>query len=262
MYYVYDGSFEGFLSAVTLLFRSSSLENGSPDRAWSVCKEEDIKPLIPHVEVKVIEGITGSFGSYLSGNSGRAMPDTVYRAFLSELPGIEEAIIGYIRIARKVRKDPIDMLNVECIRRVAEAYKRTGREIHKYMGLLRFRKLMMAADPRHGEIYVAEFEPQTNCLSLLADHFTERFAGMSFIITDRRRNNCLVHVPGKDWTIRSAAPEIFDRLPAETLYEALWQKYFKCLAIPERIDPHLQSSNMPKKYWKYLIEKPGDKTIQ
>lgn len=249
IYYVYDGTFEGFLSAVTELFRS--------EREGSVCKEEDIRPLIPHIEAEVIEGITEKFGEYLSRHFGRAMPETVYRAFLSELPGIEEAIIGYIRLARKIRKDPIDMLNVECVRRVAEAYKRIGREKHRYMGLLRFRKLDLAEDAGRGEIFYAEFEPQTDCLSLLADHFSDRFENIPFVIADRRRNKCLLHLTGNDWMIREFDPDIFNGNSTETLYEKLWQRYFKCMAIPERINPKLQSSNMPKKYWKYLVEEPG-----
>jgi len=258
MYYVYDGTFEGFLSAVTELFRGESEEHGRCGKEASVCKEAEIRPLIPHIEAEVIEGITCRFGEYLSGHFGKAMPDTVYRAFLSELPGIEDSLIRYIRLARRIRKDPIDMLNVECVRQVAQAYKRTSRETHRYMGLLRFRKLNITDPSSRVEIFYAEFEPQTDCLSLLADHFTDRFEGIPFVIADRSRNKCLLHMSGNDWTIREADPELFSSKSVETLYEALWQRYFKCMAIPERINPKLQSSNMPRKYWKHLVEKPGE----
>jgi probable DNA metabolism protein len=260
MYYVYDGSFEGFLSAVTEVFRSEAEESMGSNHYSSVCKEEDIMPLIPHVRSKKIEGIAEAFGRYLSDHFCKEMPETVYRAFLSDIPGIEEAIIGFIRLARRVRKDPIDMLNIECVRKVAEASKRTGRETHKYMGLLRFRKLKISGegDINSSEIFFAEFEPVSNCLSLLGDHFSTRFADISFFIADRKRNTCLLHTSGHEWSVRKIDKESFEGICAETKYESLWQNYFKCLAVPERINADLQASNMPKRYWKHLVENPGN----
>jgi probable DNA metabolism protein len=50
-----------------------------------------------------------------------------------------------------------------------------------------------------------------------------------------------------------------DELPPfeqeEEFYQTLWKQYFKSIAIEGRINPRLQMQHMPKKYWKYLIEK-------
>ncbi|NTW94650.1 MAG: DUF4130 domain-containing protein, partial [Chlorobiaceae bacterium] len=40
--------------------------------------------------------------------------------------------------------------------------------------------------------------------------------------------------------------------------QALWQTFFRTIAIPDRKNPRLQKSNMPMKYWKYLTEKQGE----
>ena len=242
IYYVYDGTFEGFLSAVTELFRS--------EREGSVSKEEDIRPLIPHIEAEVIEGITEKFGEYLSRHFGRAMPETIYYAFLSELPGIEEAIIGYIRLARKIRKDPIDMLNVECVRRVAEAYKRIGREKHRYMGLLRFRCI--------GEnLYYAAIRPDNFILPILAPFFVERFADQRWIIHDRQRGLAAVYNL-KTWAmIERDTADLPSDSPTEDAAQHLWQCFFDSIAVRERLNLALQQKCIPKKYWQDLIEKPG-----
>ncbi|MHB1452452.1 MAG: TIGR03915 family putative DNA repair protein [Saccharofermentanales bacterium] len=271
MYYVYDGTFEGFLSAVAVLFRNERQSGSNSHDLSGICPESGIKPLLPHVFVEPIDGIFDSLGRYISGNFGMPMLDCIYRAFLSGMPGTEDAIIDYIRLARKIRRDPIDMLQADCVKAVAEAAMRTGRETHRYMGLLRFRKLhipstaaaSISADidkiqVRDADgVYYAEFEPGTDCLPLLAEHFSGRFTGRPFIIADRKRSRCLFHLSSSSWTITDADPDFFRALSTDTIYEELWQKYFKCLAIPERINPGLQSSNMPKKYWKYLVEKPS-----
>lgn len=271
MYYVYDGTFEGFLSAVAILFRNERQADANFQDLSGICTESGIRPLLPHIFVETIDGISDRLGRYISGNFGDAMLDCIYRAFLSGMPGTEDAIAGYIQLARKIRKDPIDMLQADCVKAVAEAAKRTGRELHRYMGLLRFRKLHIPApaaasgkDTADGlqardadGVYYAEFEPGTDCLSLLAEHFSVRFTDRPFIIADRKRNRCLLHLSSSSWTITDADPDFFKALSTDTIYEELWQKYFKCLAIPERINPKLQSSNMPKKYWKYLVEKPS-----
>jgi probable DNA metabolism protein len=271
VYYVYDGTFEGFLSAVTVLFRNERGSDSDSQELSGVCRESGIRPLFPHIFIDPIDGIFDRFGSYISDHFGAPMLDSIYRAFLSGLPGTEDAITGYIRLARKIRKDPADMLYIDCVKAVAEAAKRTGRETHRYMGLLRFRKLHVPASAGSmvsgeadvlqtrdaDDVYYAEFEPGTDCLPLLAEHFSGRFTDRPFIIADRKRNRCLLHLSASAWTITDADPEFFKALSTDTIYEELWQKYFKCLAIPERINPDLQSSNMPKKYWKYLVEKPG-----
>jgi probable DNA metabolism protein len=137
MLYVYNGTFEGFLSAVSELLRNgTAIED-------SVCKETDILPLLPSLQIETEEGITVKFGEYLKKHFGPNMPETVYRAFLSDFPGIEGSIINYIQLARKLHRDPIDMLHVECVRHTHEAYRRTTGESHSYKGLLRFRSLSL-----------------------------------------------------------------------------------------------------------------------
>ena len=41
----------------------------------------------------------------------------------------------------------------------------------------------------------------------------------------------------------------------EEYYQKLWQGFFDNIAIKNRNNPGLQRQLMPKRYWKYLIEK-------
>jgi probable DNA metabolism protein len=41
----------------------------------------------------------------------------------------------------------------------------------------------------------------------------------------------------------------------ETLYQDLWQQYFKSVNIAARKNTRLHIQHMPRRYWKYLPEK-------
>ncbi|HSA34375.1 MAG TPA: DUF4130 domain-containing protein, partial [bacterium] len=51
---------------------------------------------------------------------------------------------------------------------------------------------------------------------------------------------------------------LLNSIPVEEgqdIYEKMWRRYFKDIAIPERRNPRCQRRFMPVRYWKYLTEK-------
>ena len=300
MFYVYDGTFEGFLSALAVVMRSHTGLSDPKRSFYGIVRENDISRsplLLENLAVVNIPNIIFDFGDYIRRNFGAEMNITIYRAFLSEEEGIENAIAGYLFLARKIRKDPVDQRYEDNVKKVATAARRVLGESHAYLGLLRFRKLK--ADPGSffisnpatvpgsasvlssghpsdsapppmasseislspgpdSEVFVAECEPATFCLPLIAEHFVERLPNQLFVIFDRKRKIYVVHLPGGQWTMQTYNPRLDESSCYETAFESLWQKYYKTMAIPERINPKLQMSNMPKRYWKYLVEEPGE----
>lgn len=266
MFYAYDGTFEGLLSAVTVYMRSCKGVSDACLPPLSIVKTEAIPPLLQYETIKVIPGIMDQFGEYLRSHFGDLMAQTIYHAFLSEQAGIENAITEYILLARKIHADPCNQLYRDCVKKVTGSARTVTGEVHRYLGLLRFRKkiIPIASDkpsilfPQSiPEIYIAECEPVTLALPLMAEHFAERFPNQCFIIFDKRRKLCVTHLPGNPWTMQEYEDALLDGDQFETRFEEIWQTYFKVLTIPERINPKLQKGNMPKRYWKYLIEEPG-----
>jgi hypothetical protein len=294
MFYTYDGSFDGFLSAMTVLMRENTGVNSFKYKLWGISRDCSQMLLVPHQFVENIPDIISSFGEYLSSNFGGAILETIYLAFLSECEEIENFLALYVLLARKLHKDPVDMLYIECVKKVVEASRRTTRESHRFLGLLRFRKVMNDKDynsgnklqsgistiinrphnnqadlsdskisvridltnepPPFSEIFVANFEPETNALPLVAEHFSQRLSNQTFIIFDKKRDTCAIHAPGQDFELMTCNPETVKSISFESSYETLWQEYFKNMAIKERINKNLQRSNMPLKYRKHLIE--------
>lgn len=92
-------------------------------------------------------------------------------------------------------------------------------------------------------------------------HFSKRLSLERWIIHDERRNIAVA------WDGKKLEQYDSDNLSRffngleiklgleETKYQDLWKVFFNNIAIPERKNISLQAQNMPRRYWKYLVEK-------
>jgi probable DNA metabolism protein len=114
------------------------------------------------------------------------------------------------------------------------------------------------------EIYFASFDPRYDLLPLVIKHFEQRFADQKWIIYDTRRNYGFYYDLKKTVEITfteshtnpltgAIDKSIMDK--DEQLFQELWKSYFKSMCIKERINPKLHVQLLPRRFWKYLIEK-------
>lgn len=266
MFVLHEPSFDGLLSAV----------------AWCLRQREERPVLLPGLNeplllpassIPVEAGIRRLFRRHFAACLGQAAADDVlkqvYSAFLSEEDGIGTRIYRFLFLALLHKCDPSARLQDPDIAAVVRAAARVGGQAHQFLGLLRFRLLQ-------DQLYLAEFEPDYHVLPLILSHFMDRLQDQHFVICDRKRGIAAWHQPGRGCSLHimedvrkpavqpvalpSGQPvkEGAD-LPARQTdfdFEQLWQRYLKHLTIPERRNPKLQQANMPKKYWKYLVEQP------
>lgn len=135
-------------------------------------------------------------------------------------------------------KEPVNFLKIQ---------KEVAREIHAYTGLLRFKEI-------EGSVLFAEFTPQNDILKFLTPHFKNRLKGEDFIIYDARRNCAAFYLKGELDYIFAKDFEI-NETNDEDKFRNLWREFYKSVSIDERKNTKLMTSNMPKKYWRYLPEK-------
>lgn len=175
---------------------------------------------------------------------------TLYYLMLAEREGIETSLLHYIGLALMHGDWVNGYLTHPGVKAIVSEARKVGRELHRMKGLLRFEQLQDGT-------WLARMEPDSNIIQPLAHHFSRRQQAQEWFIYDVRRRSAA------HWdrcSIQFGTVEQFSR-PAlsdgEKQVQAMWQAFFRTIAIPDSRNPRLQKSCMPEKYWKYLTEKPG-----
>ncbi len=246
--YAYDGSFPGVLCALC-----ASL--GGRERPFDIVSEREFQPalLAPTVPVTTDDERAGRFMERIATVMGRRVRRTLVRAFLSDLPGREMLLYDYLAFLRDRGPRGDACLTHPAVAPVRDLARQVTVEAHRLTGLVRFTRV--------GDgLLLAVMEPRHLVLPLIAPHFTRRFPAERWVMLDVGRGVGL-YWDTKDLHEVESGPEVTRLLnrppddPQGDLYEKMWRRYFRDIAIPERRNPHCQRRFMPVRYWKYLTEK-------
>lgn len=238
--YIYDGSFDGFLSVIYDCYYESEPE--CIDRKSSY----DFNMLY---EDKFIETDLVKSNKVNNAILKKISEDTlihVYQAFLSEVQGIELRLFKYIQLGFKLGSKINDFLTDETVNEVLKYSSKVGYEAHRFLGLVRFQEFK-------GILYAA-IEPTYNIVELIGNHFKKRLTNEKWVIHDVKRKIGIVY-ENNEWILRDLNFEKLESHEKEELfYQNLWKVFHKSVAIKERSNERLQMQHMPKKYWNNLIE--------
>ncbi len=238
--YIYDGSFDGFLSVIYACYYHKipeAIENECSYN-FNILYEDKV------IETDMVKS-TKVYKAILEKISEDTLIH-VYQAFLSEVPGIELKLYKYIQMGFKIGNKVNDLLSDRTVNEVQKYSARVAFETHRFLGLVRFQEF-------NGILYAA-IEPTYNILQLIGDHFKARLTNEKWIIHDVRRKISIVY-EDNEWIIRDFKFEKLEsREEEELFYQNLWKVFHKTVAIKERSNERLQMQHMPKKYWKNLIE--------
>lgn len=248
---LYDGSFEGWLSAVFAVY-----EYGYRDA--SICTANHFKgnmfstPHIVAVNTVHNQRVLTGLQKKLSKNS----INNLYKAFLSGLSGIEDVLLQYIRYVIATNISIEKDFSHPAVLKVAQTVKKVQREKHRMEAFVRFQK---TAD----NLYYAIVAPDFNVLPLISDHFKDRYADQNWLIYDEKRGYGIYY---NQHTVTTVALTFNDQLDRgrniaavydadEQIYQRLWQQYFTSVNIAARKNTRLHIQHMPRRYWKFLPEK-------
>ena len=220
--YLYDGTFEGLLTAVFESFELhlfpcsiESTENG----------QQSLGAEYIHTNTDATKS-ERVLNRVLSDSGDRPLFD-LYRCFLSNTPDKEMHIFNYIRACMKFKKSVNSRLTVECVNKVVSASQAVGSEAHLYTGFVRFSEL-------ENGVYYSRIEP--------------------FIIHDTARNQCLVY-NGKTCLIHEGVDiPILHLSDSESEYRKMWKNFYDTIEIKERHNERCRMTHMPKRYWKFMTE--------
>jgi len=251
MLVVYDGSFEGFLSAVFDIYEYKFSD------ATFTTEDNYQKNIFGSVhETNTTAEKTKRVYKGLEQRLSKNALSQLYKTFLSEIKNIENVLLQYIRYAFTSRTVMEYDYSNAAVLTVQQTSRIVHREKHRMEAFVRFQ---LTAD----ELYYAVIEPDFNVLPLIKNHFLTRYADQCWMIYDTRRKYGLYY--DKE-TVVSISMTFGDETASgknirsiynekEELYQKLWRQYFSSVNIAARKNMKLHIQHMPKRYWRYLTEK-------
>lgn len=168
---------------------------------------------------------------------------------LTDFENKYEEIYLFLRHFNENKKIPIEKINNPIIYKIIKTARSIQRQIHKLMGLLRFREI-------EGGYLYASFTSDFNVIGPLTLHFSRRFPEERLIIHDTKRRKALFVEKGMLYEV-----VFLNTLPPDTDEESffcqLWQRYHQNISITERENKKLQRQNIPIKFQHWLTEFKG-----
>lgn len=251
---LYDGSFDGFLTAVFIVFEQkiAKANIGISGQAQT--------PLFGELETISTDHIKAN--RVWKGLIERVSTQGKYRfyyAFLSEKAGVENILLEAMRYVFSQKRCVDNDFSHPAMLSIAQTAKMVGREKHRMEAFVRFR---LTKD----EIYFGSIAPDFNVLPLIKKHFTSRYADQKWMIYDIKRKYGLFYDLEKVAFISMEFPAHFDFTQSDAAFfseeefdfQRLWKDYFQSTNIKSRKNMKLHIRHVPKRYWKYLSEKQPD----
>ncbi len=247
MTFVYDATYEGLLSAIFESYRLQTI----PLRI--VAEDKHQKSLFDQVvTINTDDTYSNRVKKGLEKKCGKQASNLIYRCFLSEKPGIEMLIFHFVRTAMKHEENVLQNYRDEQILQLHQINKQIGREVHRMHAFVRFQ------ETKDG-MMTSLINPDFNVIPLIGKHFVDRYPAFEWLIYDTKRRygihykDSLSFITFGENQHRYLAGEVLTS--AENQYQQLWKSYFRAVDIPERRNLKLHVQHVPKRYWKYLIEK-------
>lgn len=249
---LYDGTFEGLLTSVFEVyeykFEASKIVSKANYKTESIFAE--------HHQVITDQIKAERVLSKIEKNLGKKGISQLLRVFLSENENAERLILAAVSLSIQFPNDHVlnnfanpDMMDI------AKITKSISREVHRTHAFVRFEKLQ-------DEVYFAKIEPDFNVLPLIITHFKNRYQDQKWMIYDLKRQYGIFYDLDEVQFFEPAFEQTQQLKRTENIlheeeiqYQKLWQRYFFKTNIPERKNLKLHVQSLPKRYWKYLIEK-------
>lgn len=240
--FLYDGSFDGLLTALY-----HALSDGNPENTIEVTSQyqPDLfsQPMAVATDFQLSQRMYQGIPRRISQQS----LENLYHLFLSE-PG-NVGTLSYLYLLKGFRLGPRinEHLTDPVVYPVLKACRQVLREYHRMTGLLRFQCLQ-------NKTHYATYSPDAHLTPLLAGHFSRRLSHLPWIIHDCQREQAAFWDTHK-WFLSPLSKDGKLQLSeSEHHFQGLWRQYVKHISIQERENLKLQQQFVPKKYRQHLTE--------
>ncbi|UWG97702.1 TIGR03915 family putative DNA repair protein [Dehalobacter sp. DCM] len=238
--YLYDGSFDGLLTAVYASYYEEKAQGIFPQAAYQ--NNFFVPSRTVETDLVKAEKVYHAIERKISDLSLKH----IFYTYLSNEANKETKILNYLQLGFKLGRQIDDLHAQPEVLPIRQTARKVSFEAERFLGLLRFKDT--------GSFLYAVLEPDHHILILLADHFADRLAQERFIIHDRKRGLAVVS-NCQDWYITDFPEEIgFTYSEQEKDYQELWRLYFSQISIENRKNKKLQTQFVPHRYRRHLTE--------
>ena len=238
--YYYDGSFDGLLTVIYMAYndRESNMLRVNAKAEQLILALDDIHIITDFSKARRVE-------KAICDKLSQDFLNKIRTCFLSNDKNKDTIIIHTVYKALKQGEEILNSLDEHAFY-MNKLVKQVLNERHRYLGLLRFKEM------KDG-IMFSTIEPKNNVLPILISHFKNRMKKEKFVIFDKGRK-MVVYYDGKKAEIFFVESLEIEWSDEEIEYSKLWKTFHKSISIKERENKKLQQSNLPKYFWKYLVE--------
>ncbi len=240
--YLYDGSFDGLLTAYFYAYKD-------PD-VYTVCRQQNYQPDLLSQSRNIVTEPDKADRIYRSvwQNLSEQTLHNLYLLYLSELSDCDLLGLRYLRLCF-INGANINLAKQHPVIRQVDDYRhKVYKELEHMKGFLRFQQIAPLT-------FYACFAPDHNQLPLLLPHLQRRFSDQKMLVHDEKRSCALIynlhHSTIVPFTADDAA-RLLQNSQDDTI--ELFRQYFQSINIPERVNPRLQAQYMPHRYRSYMGE--------
>ncbi len=253
MNYIFDNTYTGFLCCVFACFEYKDVDV----QLHSQANNNVQSVLFSHNRTIITDtGKAQRVQAGLMKRAGKEVAKDFFRVFLAEDP---IAWNSAFRVAYRLftgQQNILQNYGDADVLYFSQTLKKVSRERHRMKAFIRFSK---SSDG----LYYSVIEPDFNVLPLIADFFRKRYADQHWLIYDMKREYGLLYDLYGVAEV-SLSPAEKNALTTDTVimleereehFQQLWKRYYHSTNIEARRNMKLHLRHVPKRYWKYLIEK-------
>jgi len=253
MNYVFDGTYNGFLCCVFEYFECKDkdvcvrIEGDVAARADMFNQSKTI--ITDVVRAKRVQmGLQKRLGNFAAIDFFKVFLSEDRKAFSSSFSIICQIFSG--------QKDILQNYGDHDVLYFTQTLKKVNRERHRMKAFVRFSK---SSDG----LFFAIIEPDFNVLPLIVGFFKKRYADQKWLIYDVKRQYGLLYAKLNVMEVNLTLEEK-DALSAKSVimldkkdahFQQLWKRYYQSTNIEARRNMKLHLQHVPRRYWKYLVEK-------
>ena len=252
IHYLFDGSYYGLLTSIFESFERKNFDVNVAEKENFLGSmfDETVEITTDSSKAKrVLEGLKKKIKVQEFNK--------LYWAFLSEDHKARNALFYIIQQIFQGKTNILENYGDEQVLYYHQTLTKVNREKHRMKAFIRFQK-------SNDGMYYCMVEPDFNVLPLIINFFRKRYADQHWLIYDVKRKYGLfynqihveeVQLSPKESQALSTQTQSIDFDEKEEHFQTLWKQYFKSTNIEARKNMKLHLQHVPRRYWKYLVEK-------